>query len=148
MEKKCIDCEVVKPVEEFPSNGGGYYKARCKPCFNYHQAQYRNKPENKERMRESWKKASTKYYTTEKRRNKTLRGYGLTESDYNRMFDEQEGKCKICKASIMLVVDHCHESKLIRGLLCNMCNVGLGCFGDDVGRMEDAIAYLKTAMQA
>jgi len=43
----------------------------------------------------------------------------------------QEGRCAICggdysKSSQRLVMDHCHESGLIRGLLCNSCNTSEG----------------------
>lgn len=43
----------------------------------------------------------------------------------------QEGKCAICgkdcsKSGSRLVMDHCHESGLIRGLLCDGCNTSEG----------------------
>lgn len=144
--KRCIVCLETKLVSEFPSNGGGHYKARCRPCYNFHQAQYRNKPENKDRIQRSWKEASSKYYSTEKRRNKTLRGYGLDESDYNEMYEAQDGTCKICNQDLRLVVDHCHESGKVRGLLCNQCNIGLGAFYDNIERLQVAINYLNDAV--
>ena len=140
MTRKCIDCSIEQPLEDFPKAGGGRYRHRCKPCYNTYQAEWRAK--NPEKIRAAWNKAHGKYYTTEKRRNKTLRQYGLNESTYNDMFDEQGGKCKICSRELPLVVDHCHESDRIRGLLCDRCNVGLGCFQDDPDRLRSAIEYL------
>lgn len=138
--KTCCDCKEEKELSEFPSAGNGRLRPRCKPCYNIKQKE--NREENPEQIRKSWKKASGKYYTTDRRRNKTLRSYGLTEETYNKMYDSQGGLCKICDRELPLVVDHCHSTHVIRGLLCNMCNVGLGCFQDDVDRMKRAIEYL------
>lgn len=146
MNKFCVDCKQTKSLEEFPKAGGGRYRVRCKPCYNTYQAVQRNSPERRERIRRSWKEASVKYYTTEGRRNKTLRGYGLDESEYNKMYEEQGGVCKICKQDLRLVVDHCHETGRIRGLLCNQCNIALGAFYDDSERLQVAIDYLNDAV--
>jgi hypothetical protein len=140
MTRKCLDCEVTKPIEDFPKAGAGRYRHRCKPCYNTAQARWRE--DNPDKIRESWRKAHGKYYSTDKRRNKTLRAYGLNENTYNDLFDEQAGRCKICDGELPLVVDHDHKTNIIRGLLCNKCNVGLGCFDDDLERLASAIKYL------
>lgn len=75
--------------------------------------------------------------------------YGLSELDYNQMVENQEGKCKICGIAAkdamwgVLVVDHCHKTGKIRGLLCNSCNVGLGKFKDTPELIEKALRYLN-----
>jgi hypothetical protein len=71
--------------------------------------------------------------------------YGITEDDYHKMVENQQHKCKICgnKPQKRLYVDHCHETKRIRGLLCHQCNVALGHMNDDPQRLEKAISYLK-----
>ena len=40
------------------------------------------------------------------------------------------------------VVDHCHTSGLIRGLLCRQCNSGLGMFKDSKPNLRRASEYL------
>lgn len=58
--------------------------------------------------------------------------YGITIQDYNRMFAEQSGHCKMCGGSPLegqsLHVDHDHTTGTVRGLLCVSCNVHLGWF--------------------
>jgi hypothetical protein len=42
-----------------------------------------------------------------------------------------------------LSIDHSHNSKNIRGLLCKKCNTGIGMFKDNIQLLENAINYLK-----
>ncbi len=102
------------------------------------------------------------FYAREKRkrykplgsRKQALKKYGLTLDDYQNLHDAQSGVCAICGnpetaqdghsgAPKMLAVDHCHDSKKVRGLLCIMCNTGLGKFCDDPEILMRAIEYLK-----
>lgn len=69
--------------------------------------------------------------------------YGITLVDYNEMLVEQDSRCKICNIETTgLVVDHCHNSGEVRGLLCGNCNKGLGLFKDSPERMERAAQYI------
>lgn len=69
--------------------------------------------------------------------------YGLAESDYRALVVKHAGRCGICgDLEQNLVVDHCHTTGRVRGLLCRICNLGLGYFRDDTERMMRAIAYL------
>ena len=72
------------------------------------------------------------------------RRYGLSLDDYRAMLTRQGNACAICrKPNAHLCIDHCHATGRVRGLLCNKCNTGLGCYDDDPGLMEAATAYLK-----
>ena len=82
------------------------------------------------------------------RRRYLKRQYGISIDEYNLMFEVQQGKCAICgkhqtELKGVLVVDHCHETGKIRGLLCNDCNKGLGNFADDIENINCAIIYLN-----
>ena len=80
--------------------------------------------------------------------------YGITEEQYDQMLVEQKYKCKICRQKPdksqtqpdkPLYVDHCHQTKVIRGLLCHKCNVALGHMNDDPEQLERAANYLRSA---
>ena len=78
--------------------------------------------------------------------------YGITEEEYNQMLIQQKYSCKICgykpdkcqtQPDKPLYVDHCHQTKVIRGLLCHKCNVALGHMNDDPEQLERAANYLR-----
>lgn len=83
--------------------------------------------------------------------NYLMRNYGIDLNIYEDMLDKQDSKCKICNGEgfvmakhhkLKLVVDHCHESGKVRGLLCHNCNRALGLLKDDVVNLHRAIKYL------
>lgn len=66
--------------------------------------------------------------------------HGLTREQAKAM---REGKaCRICGTTENLCVDHCHDSMLIRGVLCRDHNTALGLFDDNVDHLRVAIGYL------
>lgn len=76
--------------------------------------------------------------------------YGLRLSDYENLFHAQNGRCAICNLpgttegfATALRVDHDHKTGIIRGLLCNHCNLALGHLRDDTNLLESAIKYLQ-----
>lgn len=74
--------------------------------------------------------------------------YGINLENYREILSLQKNVCLICGKdnktvkSDRLVVDHCHETSRIRGLLCHRCNCGIGYFKDNIHLMNKAIAYL------
>jgi Recombination endonuclease VII len=68
--------------------------------------------------------------------------YGIGEEDVQRMLEEQNGLCAVCERQPAEHVDHCHETKKVRGLLCFNCNGALGRFEDDVEILQRAVDYL------
>lgn len=85
------------------------------------------------------------------RKNNYLKSaHNITLDDYNKMFQEQEGRCKCCykhqsELSKPLFVDHCHTTGKIRGLLCNKCNLALGYVNDNITVLKNLIKYLEDA---
>ncbi len=74
--------------------------------------------------------------------------YGLCPDDYERLVDQQNGRCAICRGiTTRLVVDHDHATGGVRGLLCNRCNVGIGMLGDDLKHLRAATRYLAKRLR-
>ena len=74
--------------------------------------------------------------------------YGLTESQFIDMFNQQNRTCAICKKpdfKRLLCVDHCHTTGRVRGLLCYKCNLAIGHLEDNTGSLQSAIEYLQKA---
>lgn len=128
---------------------------------NYYES---NKEEVKERvMKYHYKNSDTikdykKKYKEDnksKLKDKQLREkFNITLDDYIKMLDEQNGCCKICKNpetaknvkygnTMMLAVDHNHQTGKVRGLLCSRCNPALGAFNDSIETLKLAIKYLE-----
>jgi hypothetical protein len=108
------------------------YRGTCKDCMAKKAAQYRK--DNPEKFKATLSKCARK------------RLYGMSQEEYERRCKEQNNRCKICgKPSTHrhLDVDHDHETRQLRDLLCNRCNGGLGLFGDNIKLLLKAVAYLK-----
>lgn len=76
---------------------------------------------------------------------------------------KQNGLCLVCKKPISLqvmgnksdyVVDHCHETGVIRGVLHRSCNASLGKLDNAIGRWgcksmkyEDIIPFLRNVLE-
>jgi hypothetical protein len=72
--------------------------------------------------------------------------YGITKADYEALYATQKGLCKICKqkkAKYKLCVDHSHETKKVRGLLCRSCNLAIGHAKDNAQTLLSAAEYLS-----
>lgn len=87
------------------------------------------------------------------RRSLVHKKYGITTVEYDAMVDVHQGLCAICGKPQQAVngltgkmfdmnVDHDHETKKVRGLLCHNCNRGLGMFQDSADLLRRAAEYL------
>jgi hypothetical protein len=107
--------------------------------------------EKRSKTTKAWKAANGAKVLAAKR-SFDLKKYGLTILDYERLLESQGGGCAICgrkntgsKRKRYLAVDHCHETGLVRGLLCSQCNTAIGLFKDQIEVIEAAAGYLKRA---
>lgn len=102
------------------------------------------------KMNKEWKEKNPgRYYKMS--RDYTLRTtYGIDYKNYRELYKIQAGSCKICGTKNpgghgTFHVDHDHETREIRGLLCVRCNAGLGYFRDNADVIRKAIRYLLKA---
>ena len=143
--KVCSKCKETKEQDAFSVNGGGRLgrKSVCKSCTRLAERERRLK-------KKSLDPEGTKHRRHVK---KLLVNYGLSEQDYENILLQQGYCCAICKIGVKeysenhptqnyLVVDHCHKTGKIRGLLCSSCNSGLGLLGDNAESLWVAYLYL------
>lgn len=76
--------------------------------------------------------------------------YRLTLEEYRDLYRAQNGVCRVCgladrsarATNGLLVVDHCHDSGRVRGLLCSHCNRAIGLLGDSPEILKRAAEYV------
>ena len=86
--------------------------------------------------------------TTEDRRAYHLmRAFGLTLAQWDEMFVAQGRRCGICGTNSpgrsgrsKWHTDHCHKTRMVRGILCHSCNIFLGWYEK---LHQQASAYLS-----
>ncbi len=121
----------------------GKKSIRCKPCLKKYRRE--NKIAKKEYLRE-WTLNSK---------------YGISTKEFDNMFNQIQGRCEICNIEMQkpiskqggqpkntAFIDHDHDTKKIRGLLCNSCNRLLGTFEKSAKNqhffsLEKAMKYLN-----
>lgn len=71
--------------------------------------------------------------------------YRITDLDYDRVLEAQDGRCAITGKipTLHLNIDHDHKTGLFRGLLSAWANKGLSFFNDDPACLEAAARYLR-----
>lgn len=77
-------------------------------------------PVESAQYRKNWNEANRK-----KRQGYWLKfNYGITIEQFDSMIINQNGLCLLCleQLTATLVVDHNHETKIVRGILCSSCN--------------------------
>ena len=79
------------------------------------------------------------------------KNYKLTATEFNDLWQSQNGQCCICKVELLprgrhndsVAVDHNHENGSVRGLLCQACNRAIGLFKDNPKILQSAAEYLE-----
>jgi hypothetical protein len=138
----CCRCKLNLPETDFYVDRGRATgrQSKCKKCqrirFLERMAQDAGK------VRETVRRSQAK--------GRRRRLYGISDETYQAMVVEQEGRCRICNKIPPppmgtyggLVIDHCHRTQVVRGLLCHSCNRGIGLLGDDPETIQRAYEYI------
>lgn len=99
----------------------------CKACFGeYRKAWYAKKTEE---IGEFVYKAQQREYNLKIK-------YGLKP-------EEVPDRCQVCTSDLRVCVDHDHNTGMVRGFLCDRCNVVLGRVKDDPKLLRQLAEYLE-----
>ena len=74
-----------------------------------------------------------------------VRKYSIAIKDVEDLYKEQLGLCAICSKDMTndYHIDHNHTTGKVRGLLCRICNLGLG-YIEKEDWLDKAVKYLET----
>lgn len=134
----CYDCKLQKE-----GNKDKFHKASrnkdglneiCKKCKSERRKEYNKRPDVAEKARE-WS---------------YLNKYNMTIAQFDQLLEDQGKQCAICKTKTpggskgRFCIDHCHETGIVRGLLCVNCNQMLGHSKDSIETLRKAAVYLES----
>ena len=170
--KFCRDCSTDKPTSDFSRNRAKSdgLQDYCKGCFLVRARRVRERrraglipvvvPASKtctacliEKPASEFSRNATlptglywfcKACTAERARR---RKYGLEPEQHAALVSSQNGRCAICRRKQKLLVDHCHQTGQVRGLLCGPCNTAIGMLDDDPDLLIAAAAYVRAAVR-
>lgn len=119
--KICASCKVEKPIDNFYKyNRKGKkpsFQSYCIPCNNAIKTKWSANNYNRIRV---WKIKNI---------------YNLSEKDFYKLIDSQNCKCALCDKELerstlskSTHIDHCHDTGIVRGILCSVCNTQLGIY--------------------
>lgn len=154
--KRCVKCSNSLDSIEFSKDSSRKdgLSARCRTCDKEKVRKWQ--VDNPAAVNETNRRLKKKYPDRNKvsiRRSEYIKFWPhLSPSkridEYNRIFMEQEGRCRICSRhqsefSVRLAVDHCHKTGKVRALLCRRCNVALGLLEENADLFVLSASYLK-----
>jgi len=118
--KACSFCGERKVLDDFPTQKAGRAgrNARCRVCCNLHVRS---------------------------------QAYEISVDAIHTMLEKQDGRCAACSVDLKMsgrgrdsfVVDHCHSTGDVRGLLCGICNRALGMLGDNAETVGALYRYIR-----
>lgn len=139
--KTCISCQEDKPLGAFGKDASRKdgLNPYCRECRNV--------------KTRTWYKQNREHYAEAQRWRQIKHRYGVSKDEWMAKFEQQGGLCAICGFVLTSVVaevnakdrtatDHCHETGEFRGLLCGLCNLGIGYLRHDPALLRAAVAYL------
>ena len=111
----CVICKEQKSVYQFHKRAQSTngYRRECRDCRSVHRRLLRNNKQTRQALA--------------KKQNNACAICGR--------IDETNGKS--------LALDHDHETKTIRGLLCMRCNTGIALLGEEPTVLLQAVKYLR-----
>jgi len=103
-------------------------------------------PEKKKANMKNWYNNNKEKSRRLRRKSELKRLYNLTVEDYQNMVTGQNNQCYICgkvPKNYTLCVDHNHETKKVRKLLCHGCNHAVGIIEKGKDYLNKLLNYLS-----
>lgn len=157
--KACTKCTVVKPFSDFSPDKNRKLRIRdeCRICYNAYRRQLQDKwtPERRRyKHNQQVKRHKERYHNDPKfriqvgkwaREHVLKKKYGLTKVEVTLLLTKQNNSCCICLRDISTTyhIDHIHNTKIVRGLLCGPCNRAIGLLQENCEVLQSAINYIK-----
>lgn len=119
-KRECCICKHIYSIEEFGTQAMVKKEYRCRTCRI---------------SRHTWLDRKRKY--------------NITKVQFEEIMESQNGLCAVCSIDLgdllskHICVDHCHDTGIVRGILCTNCNFLLGHSKDNIQTLVSAIKYLK-----
>lgn len=140
---KLYDAFYTRPANPKQKRKGGHPDSYCRPCRTaLNDEQYhKNVDVTKERKRNDYHRwiKNPEWYVKDR-----ARRYGVPLEFMQEVLNRNA--CDICHVGPgikgRLVIDHCHERNVLRGLLCDLCNHMLGHAKDNADTLRKAADYI------
>ncbi len=139
------------------------YFGRCHPCTKERSRKLKQTPRHKTRAAEYYQKnkARMSEWMREHRKKPEVKArafelylldkYGIDTHDWALIYERQGGICPGCLNNLgfgrHVHIDHCHNTRRVRGLLCHWCNTGLGAFRENIAAFNRLSQYLLAYQQ-
>jgi hypothetical protein len=164
--RQCTGCKAWKPatLEFYPRHRTGVgLNPQCRSCrrerhAEYYQthrqsisayiAKYRRDNRGRINIQKACKREESPSQTRLGDRRRVIkRKYRISVEEYEARLASQGGRCASCggvfSASETPHLDHCHHTGKLRGFVHQTCNMGMGLFQDDPGKLRAAADYIE-----
>jgi hypothetical protein len=150
----CKGCQRSLPLSaygirlNYGKNGGHKRRSRCKRCeADYGKLRRENCPDKVKATKKRYQDKNPDKVRRWGLRSGWRRHLGLDPDKVELSLKTHNGLCDICGNSPngkSLAIDHCHDTKTFRGVLCSHCNIGLGHFKNNPDLLDKAKLYLNS----
>ncbi len=107
---------------------------------------YHANPERAKANRDAWKANNKDKVKKDAKHHHLKKRYNLTFESFEALLLLQNNRCGCCGDEFpdasKIHVDHCHNTNIVRGLLCRRCNVAEGLM-ETIARCEQLLRYMK-----
>ena len=112
-----------------------------------HKERYRKNPRKILDINKKWNEKNKEKISRYQANWALIKRYNITTEILEDMLKAQNNKCAICgnvfKNRRDTHIDHNHNTKKVRGLLCQKCNQAIGLVNENTVLLKSAISYLE-----